>query len=111
MTTTTTTAAPKYLNKHGWSDVHPFEVISMSPSGKTAKVREMNATLDPEWKPEWVSGGFAGHVTNNGTQRWLYSSNPDGHIVTVRLCKRGWQSNQGRHVPSDHPVKFHDYNF
>ena len=32
---------PPYLNLHGWSDVHTYEVISITTSGYTATVRAM----------------------------------------------------------------------
>lgn len=107
----------KFANMHGWSDVHPYEIVKVI-SDKTIEIRAMNATLDPNWKPEIVPGGFAGHCTNQSEQRWVYESNPDAPVIRMRACKptsanRGyvWKSAYGHHCLSDKPRKFHDYNF
>lgn len=91
------------------SDAFPFTVIAVSPSGKTVTAREDKATLDPTWKPEFIPGGFVGHVSNQYTQRWTYEADPNGRTVTVRLTKRGWAHQGTRFIPGRH--RFHDYNF
>lgn len=101
-----------YLNYHGYSDIKPFEIISITASGKTAIVREMKAEKDTTWLPEWVSGGFAGHCVNQSEQRWIITSDQEGYTTTARLSKRGhWKSNYGTHRTSEKPIKFYDYNF
>lgn len=101
-----------YLNHHGYSDTEPFEVISITASGKTAIIREMKSELDTTWSPEIVSGGFAGHCTNQHSQRWVITSNKEGYTTTARLSKHGyWKSEQGKHYPNVKPIKFYDYNF
>lgn len=67
------------------------------------------ATLDPDFKPEFYPGGFAGHVANNHAQTYSYESDPDGETRKARLTKRGWESlgfpvRKGRR-------EFYDYNF
>jgi hypothetical protein len=99
-----------YLNHHGYSDAHPYQVIRVTPSGKTAYVRGVKAELDPTWKPDMHVGGFSAHTANNGSQRWIYGEQT-GNEFAVRLCKNGWQSKIGRHGHSDEPRRFHDYNF
>ncbi len=99
-----------YANMHGWSDVAPFEIIRVI-SPKTIELRAMSAELDDEFKPEFVSGGFAGHCTNQGKQTYKYKSCPEGVVVRARLGKKGWKSSHGRHVLSTEPRKFYDYNF
>jgi hypothetical protein len=79
---------------------------------KTAKT--MTLQLDkqerhPDWKPNFIVGGFAGHCTNNYEQRWIVEPNPNGTTIVARLTKKGWQHagmpiGRGRHP-------FHDYNF
>lgn len=101
----------KYANLHGYSDIHPFEVVKVV-SEKTIEVRRMNAELDPSWKPEIIAGGFAGHCTNQHTQRWIYSSDETSPVMRARLRKDGdFHSASGKHVLSDNPRKFYDYNF
>jgi len=53
----------KYANLYGYSDVHPYEVVRVI-SEKTIEIRAMNASRDPNWKPEIIPGGFAGHCIN-----------------------------------------------
>ena len=93
-----------------FADVAPFEIIRVI-SPKTIELRAMSAELDDEFKPEFVSGGFAGHCTNQGKQTYKYKSCPEGVVVRARLGKKGWKSSHGRHVLSTEPRKFYDYNF
>lgn len=102
---------PPYLNHHGWSDVTPYEVLSITKSGYTATVRAMHAELDKSWKPEVVPGGFAGHCINNIEQRWVITPDPDGVILKVRRTKYGWRNGFQRFKASATPCMFYDYNF
>ncbi len=104
----------EYCNLHGYSDIDPYEIIKITPSGKTMHVRAMSAERHPDWKPEFVSGGFTAHCTNNNSQRkaWIIKSDPEGQVMTVRLQKDGsWKSAMGRHALSTDAVKKYDYNF
>lgn len=103
-----------YANQLGYSDVYPFEIISVNPSGKSIKVREVEAEKDPTWKPEWIAGGFSGHVLNNNSQRWLYRNIPDGEEaqeLTLRKTGKGWSYKGRTFVISETPKRFYDYNF
>ena len=76
----------------------------------------MQAERAEGWKPEIVSGGFAGHCTNNNDQRkaWDISSDEEGRLVTIRWSKAKlrWQCADGsRYFMSDQPVKKYDFNF
>ena len=100
-----------HANHSGWSDMHPYEIVRVV-SPKTIEIRVMDAELDENWKPEIVSGGFAGHCTNQGDQRWAYKSNPEYPVIRARQRKDGhFYSANGRHFLSTKPRKFHDYNF
>ena len=100
-----------YANLHMYTDVRPYEVIRVV-SDKTIELRQMNAERDPTWKPDTIIGGFAGHTVNNHTQRYTYSVNEDASIIRARLRKDGYfHSKLGRHVLSDNPIYFYDYNF
>ena len=77
-------------------------------------VRAMSAERHPDWKPEFVSGGFTAHCTNNNSQRkaWIIKSDPEGQVMTVRLQKNGsWKSAMGRHSLSTDAVKQYVDNF
>lgn len=101
----------KFANHAGYTDWHPYEIVRIV-SDKTIEIREMASKLDPDWKPDIIPGGFAGHCVNNNSQEWIYESKPDGLVTKARLHKDGrWYSSQGRHVIMDKPRRFHDYNF
>jgi hypothetical protein len=101
-----------YANRYGFSDVEPYEIIRRV-SEKCVEIRSMKAELSPDWSPEFVAGGFAGHCVNNGSQRWVYSVDVNGEVLRIRLHKDGtYRSKFGeRFKLSDKPVKFRDYNF
>ena len=94
---------------HLYTDAHAWTVISVSESGKTITIQGDNAELDPTWKPEMHPGGFSAHCSNNYSQRWICTPNPNGPIRKARLTKRGWSANGKSVTKGRHP--FHDYNF
>lgn len=101
----------KYANLHGYSDISPYEVIRVV-SDKTLVVRRMDAELDPNWKPEFTPGGFVAHCTNQEKQTYTYKSCEDADTIRIRKRKDGnWYSFYGRHILSNEPRKFYDYNF
>jgi len=100
-----------YANHIGYSDINPCEIVRRI-SDKTIEIRAMSAKQDPEWKPDFVAGGFCGTVVNQNRQRWIISSNPDARVFRIRLGKKGWKDSSGaRYSLSDKPVKFYDFNF
>lgn len=116
METTNTTERPQIgqgCTVHGWTDASPYEIVAVSKSGKQITLRAMKAERDPTWTPEWVPGGFAGHVVNNRSQRWVITSDPDGRLIKATLRKTGrWcvaGCNTG--VSLDGAYCFYDYNF
>jgi hypothetical protein len=101
----------KYANLLGYTDVEPYEVIR-AISDKTIEVRAMRAELDPTWKPDFHIGGFCAHCSNQNSQRWNITSDPDGHVLRLRLAKNGHWKHKGLEFHlADAPRKFHDYNF
>lgn len=65
-----------------YTDRHPGEVISITPSGKTIRVRELSAK----------------RTDKNGMsecQNYEYATDPEGTIRTFRLTKRGWREPGG----------------
>jgi len=73
----------------------------------------MDVKLDPNWLMDISIGGFVGHVNNNETQRYSYSSNEENPLVAIRLNKKGqWKDKYGNvYVVNALPIKFYDYNF
>lgn len=86
----------------------------IAKTAKTITIQRDTATLDPNFKPEWIAGGFAGHCTNQDEQTYTYERNPEGEKVRCYWSERlgcyttgGDQSiriRRGRH-------EFYDYNF
>lgn len=93
-----------------YTDRTACTIVAVSKSGKTISIQPDNAELD-NWKPEMIAGGFVGHCTNNGAQRYRYSLNPEAPVWKARLRKNGtYQTTNGeRLIKGRH--QFHDYNF
>ena len=93
-----------------WSDREACTIIKVTKS--TVTVRRDKAKLDPDFKPEFIPGGFSAHCTNQGEQTYTYEPDPDGHVTTFHWSKKfgtyGTPGNlrliRGRH-------EFYDYNF
>ena len=93
-----------------YSDIYPVTIIKKTAT--TLTVRRDKATRDPNWKPEWIVGGFAGHCTNNDEQQWIIEEDPDGGIETFRWSKRYNQyRDKGGCKLFPHWKKHYDYNF
>ncbi len=100
----------KYANKIGYSDIYPFEIIHRTK--KTIVIREMRAKLDPNYKPIFVQGGFAGHCINQDEQKWIITSDENAPLYKAYLRKDGYYwSKLGKHVLALRPTKYYDYNF
>lgn len=100
-----------------YSDVLPGTVIKRT--AKSCTVRYDDVAKDPNWKPEFVVGGFAAHCLNQESQSWIITNNPDGVTYRFFLHKSGqWQmssagSNEAGRRPRLGPgwVYKLDYNF
>lgn len=93
-----------------WSDRYAATVIKKT--AKSVTVRRDKATLDPNFKPEWIAGGFAGHCVNQDEQSYTYEPNENGELYTFR-----WSDKYGHYgQPNDLTLskgrhEFYDYNF
>lgn len=105
-------AIKPYANQHGYSDVHPYEVLrTISPI--CVEVRAMK-TVQTAFPSEFYAGGFVGHYADNyGGQDYDYLSDEEAPVNRIRWsrAKRQWQGNMGRFIMADQPYKFYDYNF
>lgn len=94
---------------HLWSDAQACTVIKRT--AKSITIQEDEATLDPNFKPEMIVGGFAAHCTNQNEQTYTYKANKNGRKITARWSDKfgafmycGKAITNGRH-------QFYDYNF
>ena len=92
-----------------WSDREAYTIIHRTP--KSLTLRRCKAILDPNFKPEWVAGGFAGTVINQNEQSYTYEENENGRVI-----KAYWSEKYGRFrngtcniIPDRR--EFYDYNF
>lgn len=94
------------------SDVYPGVVVKVTP--KTVTIRDSQATLHPDWKPEFIVGGFAGHCVNQHSQQWEFSDDLNGKMSKFTYRKKsqkfimtGTQSS----ILNGGWRRFYDYNF
>ena len=93
-----------------WSDVEPVTIIAKTKT--TLTVRYDKAERDPNWKPEWIVGGFSAHCTNNDDQQWIISEDPNGNTEVFRWSKRlNCYKNTGGCKLHPYWAKHYDYNF
>ena len=93
-----------------WSDRHAATVIKVT--AKTVTVRRDKATLNPDFKPEFIPGGFAAHCTNQSEQRYTYEPDEKGEIRTFHWSDKFQRYGQpGNLTLSKGRHEFYDYNF
>lgn len=93
-----------------WSDRHACTIIKVTKTIVT--VQRDTAILNPDFKPEFIVGGFAGHCTNQNEQSYTYERDEQGEVTTIhwsekyqRYGRPGFPTlSKGRH-------EFYDYNF
>ena len=99
---------------HGWSDEEPYHIIEIL-SDRRVRVRQAKAEKDPTWSPDFRTGGFVGHVTNNSEQKWIIT--PGGEqdaVVEICCAKNGrWHDARSKELRFriGYAGKYHDYNF
>lgn len=98
---------------HGYTDAYAYTVIDRNATGTVLTLQRDRAILSEDFKPEFISGGFAGHVANNRAQTYRYERDPQGETVKVRLRKDGrfYAAGASRPVTLGKRYEFHDYNF
>ena len=93
-----------------WSDRYAATVIKVTKSSVT--VRRDKATLNPDFKPEWIPGGFAAHCTNQEEQSYTYEPDESGTVYTFRWSNKYQRYGQpGNLSLSKGRHEFYDYNF
>ncbi|MCQ2113313.1 MAG: hypothetical protein MJY95_08250 [Bacteroidaceae bacterium] len=93
-----------------YTDRHAGTVIKVTRC--KVVVQRDKATLDPNFKPEWIAGGFAGHCTNQHKQTYTYERDPNGEIYEFRWSnKYGQYGTPGNLTLHKGRREFYDYNF
>lgn len=96
----------KYINRYLYSDVQVVGKIVGIKSKTIVEVQRLEARKDPNWKPEWIPGGFSAICLNQNSQEWIFTETDE--IIELRLSegilKRCLKI-------QDVPVEFYDYNF
>ena len=98
-----------HANVKMYTDVDPVTIIKKTAT--TLTVRYDKAKRDPDWKPEWIPGGFSAICTNDEDQRWIIDPDPDGRVETFR-----WHKNEHCYMNGGCRLtpgwrKYYDYNF
>lgn len=93
-----------------WSDVSPVTIVKKTAT--TLTVRFDKAERDPNWKPEWVVGGFSAVCLNNDDQKWIIEEDQNGKTEVFRWHKRAnrYENQIGERLYPDWQKKY-DYNF
>ena len=76
------------------TDILPGTVVKVSRSHIT--VREDKSEADPSFIPEFIPGGFAGHVVNNHNQKRIIEEDLDGVLLSFT-----------RRLPPKHIREYH----
>ena len=98
----------KYVNRYFYTDVRPLGKI-VGTRGKTILILErVTAELDESFKADIQNGGFAGHCSNNHSQKYNYTVLTDD-TFEIRWTPGKLRKDQLR--IADRPVEFYDYNF
>ena len=93
-----------------WSDRYAATVISTTK--KTVTVRRDLATLDPDFRPEFIQGGFGGHCTNQDKQMYHYQPDKNGTKYTFHWSQKYQRYGQpGNLTLSKGRHEYYDYNF
>lgn len=95
---------------NSWSDRYAATVIKATKN--MVVVRRDTAILDPNFKPEFIIGGFCAHCTNQSDQTYNYRPNPEGEEYKIYWSKKYRRYGQpGEYSLSKGRHEFYDYNF
>ena len=97
------------ITVHYVTECYPYTVIRRTRTSLT--LREDKATLSPNFKPEFVIGGFCAHCLNQEDQEWDYEPDLNGRITVAHwsekkkafMVERSLRCTYGRR-------RFYDYN-
>lgn len=98
----------EYFTEVGYSQSYPWVVISRT--AKSVKLAKVIVKADPEFKPNIIPGGFAGHCDNQHEQTWLFDRIHTDFTKTIRMTKKGW-AHKGVRFWEGVAREFYDWNF
>jgi hypothetical protein len=107
-----------YFTEVGYSQSYPW--VEVKRTAQTVTLAKVLVGPDPEWKPNILPGGFAGHCTNQNDQTWVFAGIDKANTVTIRKVKRhGGKDRDGNQRWAHKGVRFvegcarefYDYNF
>ena len=92
-----------------YTDSNPCTVIKRTKT--TVTVRYDKATRNPDWKPEWIPGGFSAICLNSEDQEWIIEDDENGSTETFYWSDREicFTHHGCRLTPGWY--KHYDYNF
>ena len=93
-----------------WSDRYACTITKVTRC--TITMRRDKAAISPDFKPDFIPGGFFGTVINQDEQEWTYEPNPDGTEYKFNWSKKYQmygQPNNMKAIKGRH--EFYDYNF
>jgi len=105
----------RYFTEIGHSQKYPW--VEVKHTAKTVTLAKVRVKRDPDWQPEIVPGGFAGHCTNQHDQTWLFDRIDETEIKTIRrvrsrtFCEAEMWAHKGTRFIEGQAVEFYDYNF
>ena len=92
-----------------WSDREAYSIIKRTAN--TITIQRDKAILSPDFKPDFIPGGFFGTVVNQHEQSYTYEPDPNGSIKVAHWSNK----NNGFYWEGLHVVpgrrEFYDYNF
>jgi len=101
-------AGNTYFSECGYSDTRVW--VEVKRTAKTVTLAPVEVERDPEWKPDFSVGGFAGHCNNQSDQTWLFDHIDYRINRTVRMTIKGW-SYRGITFVENTARYLYDYNF
>jgi hypothetical protein len=108
-----------FANHCGYSDVHPYEIVRIV-NDKCIEIRAMDTSENiNQGELNFHVGGFSAHCSNQHSQDYIYTSNPENGVQKIRLNRtsqycaaKTWKNKHGmRFNIAEAPYKFHDFNF
>lgn len=98
-----------YWTERGYSQLYPW--VEIRRTAKRVWLAKVEVKPDPDWKPEIIAGGFAGHCTNQAHQTWLFDKIDETRTTMICLTSRGWQRGPHADYLENRADYFYDYNF